>query len=55
MSDAFHLIETNILVAGALISHADSPVARIIDGMRARLFAFVLPEALLAEYRTVLL
>ena len=45
---------TNVVVAGLLTAHADSPAARILDGMLAAAFAFVLSEALLAEYRAVL-
>lgn len=33
MSGEFFIIDTNVLVAGLLTSHADSPVARILDGM----------------------
>lgn len=51
---AFFIIDTNVVVAGLLTSHADSPVARILDGMLGAAFAFVLSEALLAEYRSVL-
>ncbi len=54
MSSAFFIIDTNVLVAGLLTSRADSPVARILDGMLSAAFAFVLSEALLAEYRAVL-
>ncbi len=48
------IIDTNVLVAGLLTSHADSPVARILDGMLGAAFPFALSETLLAEYRTVL-
>ena len=41
-------------VAGLLTAHEASPVARILDGMLAAAFPFVVSEALLAEYRTVL-
>ncbi len=51
---AFFIIDTNVVVAGLLTSHADSPVARILDGMLGAAFAFVLSEALLAAYRSVL-
>ena len=51
---AFFIIDTNVLVAGLLTSHADSPVARILDGMLGAAFAFVLSEALLTEYGAVL-
>jgi len=50
----FFIIDTNVVVAGLLTSHPDSPVARILDGMLAAAFPFVLSEALLAEYRAVL-
>lgn len=53
MSDYF-IIDTNIVVAGLLTMHADSPVARILDGMLGAAFPFVLSEALLAEYHLVL-
>ena len=49
------IIDTNVLVAGLLTSRADSPVARILDGMLRPSFRFALSEALLAEYRGVLL
>lgn len=51
----FAIVDTNVVVAGLLTAHADSPVARILDGMLGAAFAFVLSEALLAEYRAVLL
>jgi len=50
----FFIIDTHVLVAGLLTSRADSPVARILDDMLGASFAFVLSEALLAEYRAVL-
>jgi putative PIN family toxin of toxin-antitoxin system len=51
----FFIIDTNVVVAGLLTAHADSPVARILDGMLSATFPFVVSEALLAEYRAVLL
>lgn len=48
------IIDTNVVVAGLLTGNDTSPVARILDGMLAARFPFVLSEALLAEYRTVL-
>ena len=48
------VVDTNVVVAGLLTTHADSPVARILDGMLAAAFAYVISDALLAEYRTVL-
>lgn len=53
MSDYF-IIDANVVVAGLLTTHADSPVARILDGMLRAAFAFVVSESLLAEYRAVL-
>jgi len=49
------IIDTNVVVAGLLTGNEASPVARILDGMLAATFPFVISEALLAEYRTVLL
>jgi len=51
---SFFIVDTNVVVAGLLTAHADSPVARILDGMLSAAFGFVLSEALLAEYRAVL-
>jgi uncharacterized protein len=49
------IVDTNVVVAGLLTSHADSPVARILDGMLRASFRFAISEALLAEYCSVLL
>ena len=43
------------MVAGLLTRHADSPLARILDGMLRASFRFVISEVLLAEYRQVML
>lgn len=48
------IVDTNVVVAGLLTESDASPVARILDGMLAAAFPFVVAEALLAEYRTVL-
>lgn len=48
------IVDTNIVVAGLLTSRQQAPVARILDGMLAARFPYVLSEALLAEYRDVL-
>ena len=48
------IVDTNVVLAGLLTAHEASPVARIIDGMLAAAFPFVVSEALLAEYRTAL-
>lgn len=49
------IVDTNVVVAGLLTANDSAPVARILDGMLAAAFPFVLSEALLAEYRAVLL
>ena len=49
------IVDTNVVVAGLLAADDASPVARILDGMLAAAFPFVVSEALLAEYRAVLL
>lgn len=54
MSRPAVIIDTNVVVAGLLTKQDASPVARILDGMLGAAFPFVLSEALLAEYRTVL-
>lgn len=51
---SFFIIDTHVVVAALLTAHADSPVARILDGMLSAVFPFVVSEALLAEYREVL-
>jgi putative PIN family toxin of toxin-antitoxin system len=48
------IVDTNVVVAGLLTKYDASPVVRILDGMLGAAFPFVLSEALLAEYRTVL-
>lgn len=48
------VVDTNVVVAGLLTGDGASPVARILDGMLAAAFPFVVSEALLAEYRAVL-
>lgn len=48
------IVDTNVVVAGLLTGNAESPVARVLDGMLAAAFPYVLSEALLAEYRAVL-
>lgn len=49
------VIDTNVVVSGLLTSLAASPTARILDGMLAGRFRFLLSIELLAEYRAVLL
>ena len=54
MSRPAVIVDTNVVVAGLLTKHEASPDARILDGMLGAAFPFVVSEALLAEYRTVL-
>ena len=54
MSRRAVIVDTHVVVAGLLTGNAASPVARILDGMLAATFPFVVSAALLAEYRTVL-
>ncbi|WP_309624813.1 PIN domain-containing protein, partial [Methylibium sp.] len=54
MSRPAILVDTTVVVAGLLTKDETSPVARILDGMLAAAVPFVVSEALLAEYRTVL-
>ena len=54
MSRPAVIVDTNVVVAGLLTAHEASPVARILDGMLVAAFPFVVSEALLAEYRAVL-
>lgn len=54
MSRPAFIVDTNVVVAGLLTRNDTSPVARILDGMLVAAFPFVVSEALLAEYRTVL-
>jgi len=48
------VVDTNVVVAGLLTARAESPVARVLDGMLIAAFPFALSEALLAEYRRIL-
>jgi predicted nucleic acid-binding protein len=49
------VVDTNVVVAGLLTRDLASPVARVLDGMLAGRFAYLLSPALLREYREVLL
>jgi uncharacterized protein len=49
------IVDTNVVVAGLLTSDEASPVVRILDGMLAGAFPFVVSEALLAEYHRLLM
>ncbi len=54
MSRQAVIVDTHVVVAGLLTGNAASPVARVLDGMLAAAFPFVVSEALLAEYRGAL-
>ena len=58
MSRPAVIVDTNVVMAGLLTGNDASPAlaksARILDGMLMAAFPFVVSEALLAEYRTVL-
>ena len=54
MSRPAAIVDTKVVVAGLLTGDATSPVARMLDGMLAAAFPFVVSEALPAEYRAVL-
>jgi putative PIN family toxin of toxin-antitoxin system len=49
------VVDTNVLVAGLITANAQSPTARILDGMLRGEVLFLLSPALLAEYRGVLM
>lgn len=49
------LVDTNVVVSGVLSGDAESATVGILDAMFAGTLRFVLSEALLAEYRHVLL
>ncbi len=54
MTRAIFIVDTNVVVAGLITAQDTSPVARVLDGMLTAAFPYVVSEALLAEYRTVL-
>lgn len=54
MSRPIVVIDTNVVVAGLLTGNDTSPVARLLDGMLSAAFPFAVSEALLSEYRAVL-
>jgi uncharacterized protein len=49
------IIDTNVVVAGFPLTQDTSPVLRILEGMLRNELSFVLSDALLAEYRDVLM
>lgn len=50
-----YVIDTTVVVAGLLTARAEAPTARILDAMIAADFVYLLSEALLTEYRGVLI
>lgn len=55
MTAALLVVDTNVVVAGLLTREPRAPTARILDSMLGGSLRFLLSEALLAEYRVVLL
>ncbi len=55
MTPALLVVDTNVVVAGLLTREPAAPTARILDAMLGGTLCFLLSEALLAEYRAVLL
>ena len=49
------VVDTNVLISGFLSTHEGSPTRRIVQAMLSSRFRFVISEALLVEYRRVLL
>ena len=49
------IIDTNVVVAGFPLEQESSPVSRILHDMLEGSFPFVVSEALIAEYRDVLM
>lgn len=48
------VVDTNVIAAALMTSHADAPTARILDAMLSGSVPFVVSDALLAEYHDVL-
>ena len=48
-------VDTNVLVAGLLTADAEAPTAAIVNALVAGRLRYLLSEALLREYRQVLL
>jgi len=55
VTSALLVVDTNVVVAGLLTREPSAPTARILDAMLGGALRFLLSEALLAEYRVVLL
>jgi uncharacterized protein len=49
------IVDTNVVVSGLLTAKADAPTRRVLDGMLAGAFPFLVSVELLVEYREVLL
>jgi putative PIN family toxin of toxin-antitoxin system len=49
------VVDTNVVVAGLLTGDEAAPTARVLEGMVAARFPFLLSSELLTEYREVLL
>jgi putative PIN family toxin of toxin-antitoxin system len=48
------IVDTNVVVSGLLTGDPNAPTARILNGMLAADFSYVVSTELLAEYHTVL-
>ncbi len=55
MTGRLFVVDTNVVVAGLLTVDPAAPTARILDAMLSGGLRYLLSEALLAEYRQVLL
>lgn len=49
------VIDTNVVVSGLITNDVAAPTAKILDGMLTGRIAFALSDALLAEYREILI
>lgn len=55
MNTRVFVVDTNVLVAGLITSHASSPTATVLDAMLDGRLIYLLSPTLLSEYRQVLL
>ncbi len=55
MPPRLFIVDTNVIAAGLITSHSDSPTARILDAMFDGSLVYLLSPDILNEYRHVLL
>lgn len=55
MTPPVFIVDTNVVVAGLITRSSLSPVARALDGILSGSLVYLLPPALLDEYRAVLM